>query len=278
VGRNSPATEIGSPSSSPSQFSLPDDDLTTPSDDAYTVEEPALTKSIEPIEEPLSEEPLDRPDIAATFSSLETPFYSDAEADREEQNFVSSSSSVRSEIEQIIAPGTFLLFLGFLILSFGVLGSYCFYHPARTEAVLSQLPLLNSLVAGERFSTQHIFLSNLEGHFQLTKDSQRVFAVSGVATNNAAIPARTIQLEGMIYDKTGKTVGQRLIFCGTNIAPERLMNLTIREIGALQDLVPPKQFHVEPGRSVKFLIVFTAPPSAVAEFSGRVVTAQFDNG
>ena len=274
VGRSSHDAEPPSASPPPSQFSIPENDLTIPSDDAHVAEEPTLTKPIEPF----SEAPLDQPEIAATFEPSETPVEDRVETDKEEQHFADFSSPTWTESEETISPGTFLLFLGVLVLSFGVLGAYCFYHPTRTEAVLSHLPILNSLVAGERFSTQHIFLSNLEGHFELTKDNQKVFAVSGVATNNATIPARTIQLEGVIYDDTGKAVGKRLIFCGTNIAPERLVNLTIREIGALQDLVPPKQFHIEAGDSVKFLIVFTSPPSAVAEFSGRVVTAQFGRG
>ena len=185
------------------------------------------------------------------------------------------SPSAWSELEKTISPGIFLLFLGSLVLSFGLLGVYCFYHPDNTDAVLSRLPVLSTLVAGERFSAQHIFLSDLNGRNLLTKDNQKIFAVSGVATNNAPLPARTIQLEGVIYDKAGKVVGQRVIFCGTNISPDRLTNLTLREIGALQDLVPPKQFHVPAGDTVKFLIVFTSPSSPVAEFSGRVVTAQF---
>jgi hypothetical protein len=233
-----------------------------------------LTKPIEP----LDEEPPDQPEIAETFISTEMHFYTDAKAAEEEQRSKALPPSTWSKPEATISPGVFLLFLGFLVLSFGSLSAYCFYHPKNTEAVLARLPILNILVAGERFSTQHIILSDLNGRYQLTKDNQRVFTISGVATNNAAIPARTIQLRGAIYDATGKVVGQRLIFCGTNIVPDRLANLTLREIGALQDLVPPKQFHVGAGGAVKFLIVFPSPSSPVAEFSGRVVTAQFGGG
>jgi hypothetical protein len=205
-------------------------------------------------------------------------FYADTEAAEEEQRIRTLPPSAWSKPAATISPGVFLLFLGSLVLSFGSLSAYCFYHPENTEAVLAQIPILNTLVAGERFSAQHIILSDLNGRYQLTKDNQKVFTVSGVATNNATIPARTIQLEGTIYDATGKIMGQRLIFCGTNIAPERLANLTLREIGALQDLVPPKQFHVIAGDAIRFLIVFPSPSSPIAEFSGRVVTAQFGGG
>ncbi|MBI3756674.1 MAG: DUF3426 domain-containing protein [Deltaproteobacteria bacterium] len=257
-----------------------EDELTIPlEEDVFPLEEPALTKPVEPSEqEPIHQKSLaakelsDRSSLSKTFDRPEAPFYSDVEA-AEREHIVARSS--RSESERTVSPGIFILFLGLLIFGNGVLGLYCFYHPAAIEAVLTRLPLLGGLVAGERVSARHIVLSDLEGRYQTTKDSQKVFTISGTVTNNAALAARTIQIEGAIYDAQKKVVGQRLIFCGTNIAPDRLTHLTIREIGALQDLVPPKQFHVTTGDAVKFLIVFTAPPSSVAEFSSRVVAAQF---
>jgi hypothetical protein len=168
-----------------------------------------------------------------------------------------------------------LILLGIIVLGHAALGFYCFSHPAETEAALARMPLLGSLFTGERFSAQHITLIGLEGHYWTTKDSRRIFAVSGTATNNAPFSARSIQIEGTIYDTSGKITGQRVIFCGTEIAAERLANLTLREISTLQNLVPPKQFHVPAGQSVKFLLVFTPPPTVIAEFSARVVAAQF---
>jgi len=259
---------------------VPDEELIIPlEEDVFPLEEAALTKSTEQsgqarIHQKLREpkELSDRSLLSKTFNSPEAPFYSDVEA-AEREHIVARSA--RSESERTVSPGIFILFLGLLIFGNGVLGLYCFYHPATIEAVLTRLPLLGGLVAGERVSARHIVLGDLEGRYQTTKDSQKVFTISGTATNNAALAARTIQIEGIIYDAKKKVVGQRLIFCGTNISPDRLTNLTLREIGALQDLVPPKQFRVTMGDTVKFLIVFTSPPLSVAEFSSRVVTAQF---
>jgi Protein of unknown function (DUF3426) len=137
------------------------------------------------------------------------------------------------------------------------------------------LPLLGSLFTDERFSARHIALIELKGDFWTTKDSRRVFAISGKAVNTAFLPARSVQVEGAVYDANGKLVGQRVIFCGTETTATALESLTVREIGILQNLVPPKQFNVPAGQSVNFLIVFTSPPPTVAEFSSRVVAAQF---
>jgi predicted Zn finger-like uncharacterized protein len=251
-------------------LSIPEDILTIPADEPQLEDEPVLTKPLD-LPEGTS---FDQAELAEAFVPTDAPFYADDEAAENEQG-ATFEAPVWLEPEKTIASKTFFLLLVSLVFSNGLLGLYCFHHPEGTEAVLARLPILGSLVAGERFSAQHIVLDSLEGRYQTTKDNQKVFTVSGTATNNATIPARTIQIEGIIYDEKGKIVGQRLIFCGTNIAPDRLTNLTLREIGALQDLVPPKQFHIVTGNTVKFLIVFTTPPSSVAEFSGRVVAAQF---
>lgn len=265
-----PASSLYPPARPTTPLSIPEDILAILTDESPLEEEPVLTKPLDLTEE-MS---FDQPEWAESFVPMDAPFYADDEAAENEQ-VAALAPPVWSEPEKTIAPKTFFFLLMLLVFGNGLLGVYCFHHPEGTEAVLERLPILGSLVAGERFSAQHIVLGSLEGRYQTTKDNQKVFTVSGTATNNAAIPARTIQIEGIIYDEKGKIVGQRLIFCGTNIAPDRLTNLTLREIGALQDLVPPKQFHIATGNTVKFLIVFTTPPPSVAELSGRVVTAQF---
>lgn len=253
-------------------LTVPEDILSIPEDEPPSPEEElALNKPTDPP----GEMSFDQTGLVETFVPSEAPFYYADDEAAENEKIAIFAPPAWSEPEHAIEPRAVLLLLVFLALGNGVLGFYCFHHPEGTEAVLKRLPILGSLIAGERFSAQHLVLGDFEGRYQVTKDGQKVFTLSGTATNNAAVPARTIQIEGIIYDEKGKMVGHRLIFCGTNIAPERLTNLTLREIGALQDLVPPKQFHIATGDAVKFLIVFTTPPPTVTEFSGRVVAAQF---
>jgi hypothetical protein len=111
--------------------------------------------------------------------------------------------------------------------------------------------------------------------FWVTKDSKRVFAISGKATNNASVPASAIQIEGQLHNLDGETIDRRTISCGMETTAESLPSLTTREISVMQGLAPPKQFHVPPGQSVNFLIVFPTPPTDVTELSCHVATAQF---
>jgi hypothetical protein len=208
------------------------------------------------------------------FPAPEVPFV--AEGTEENENLQVAPRQERPQNTEVsFSMRPFLVFLGFIILGHAALAFYCLSHPDETEAMLAQLPLLGSLFATERASTQQVALLDLKGGFWLTKDGRRVFAVSGKVVNDAPLPARNIQIEGVIYDADGKIVGQRMIFCGTETAPAVLERLTIREIGILQNLVPPKQFNVPAGQSVNFLIVFTNPLSPPAQFSCWVIAAQF---
>ncbi|HXG18074.1 MAG TPA: DUF3426 domain-containing protein [Methylomirabilota bacterium] len=266
-----PAPSASPKANPPASSPAPDDAFMIPVDEPPLLDEPLLTK---PLESPEEASSIQSEFAAEAYVPADAPFYSDTEA-AEQEKIAFMPPPRWPEPETVVSPGQFLLFLGALIFMNGLLGIYCFYHPEGTESFLARLPVLGTFVTGERFSARHIVLSDLEGHYQITRDNQKVFMMYGSATNNAALPARTIQIEGAIYDAKGRNIGKRLIFCGTNIAPDRLANLTLREIGALQDLVPPKQFHVMPGDAVKFLIVFTTPPPTVTEFSSRVVAAQF---
>jgi hypothetical protein len=232
-------------------------------------------ESFSPGEEPFSQGPFfdkefDEPE---QFPALEAPFF--AEEDSTEERVSIPHPAPKSQVSAIVSLRSLLTLLGGILLGYTVLAFYCLWHVEATETALGRLPVLGSLFTEERFSARHISLTELKGNFWTTKENRRVFAISGKAVNNALLPARSIQVEGAVYDAGGKLAGQRVIFCGTETAATALESLTIREIGILQNLVPPKQFNVPAGQSVNFLIVFTSPPPAVAEFSSRVVAAQF---
>ncbi len=222
-------------------------------------------------EGPFFDKEFDEPE---QFAPLEAPFFADEEESNNER-IALSRPTPKPQVTEISSPRPILLLLGGILFGYAILAGYCLWYVGDTEVALGRLPLLGSLFTDERFSARHIALMELKGNFWTTKDSRRVFAISGKAVNNALLPSRNIQVEGAVYDTNGKVAGQRVIFCGTETAATALASLTVREIGILQNLVPPKQFNVPPGQSVNFLIVFTSPPPKVAEFSSRVIAAQF---
>lgn len=203
----------------------------------------------------------------------ETPFFIPEEND--DQDISSPWDRLASGPEITFSPRSIFVLLGFIVLGYAALGLYFLSHPAATTAILSSLPLLDIEPADEPMVAQQITLTDLKGGFWLTRDNRRVFAVSGKAVNNARQSARSIQIEGTVYDTQGKVTEQETVFCGTQTATATLESLTVREIAILQDLAPPAQFNIPAGQAGNFLVVFTTPPPNAAEFSCRVAAVQF---
>ncbi len=165
--------------------------------------------------------------------------------------------------------------LGLLVAGYAGFTFVASSYIEQTATVFSHLPVLGPLLDAERPSARHIALTRMRAGFWRTKDGNRVFAIAGRAVNQADTPVQRIQIEGRLLSDSGTVLGQRLIFCGTETAPEVLESLTRRQVHILQRLMPPKQFWVASGEGVDFLIAFTDPPDRVAEFSSRVVAARF---
>ena len=168
-----------------------------------------------------------------------------------------------------------ILLLGLLVAGYAGVTFVASSYIEQTAVVFSHLPVLGPLLDAERPSARHIALTKMRGGFWRTKDGNRVFAIAGRAVNQADTPVQRIQIEGTLLSDSGTVLGQRLIFCGTETAPEVLESLTRRQVYILQGLMPPKQFWVAAGEGVDFLIAFTDPPDRIVEFSSRVVAAQF---
>ena len=168
-----------------------------------------------------------------------------------------------------------ILLLGLIVAGYAGFTFVASSYIEQTATVFSHLPVLGSLLDAERPSARQIDLIKMQGRFWHTKDGHRVFAIAGRAVNQATAPAQRIQIEGTLLGDSGQVLGQRLIFCGTETAPEVLASLSRRQVHILQSLMPPRQFWVAAGEGVDFLIAFTDPPDQVVEFSSRVVAAQF---
>ncbi len=170
-----------------------------------------------------------------------------------------------------------LVLLGSVVCGYALLSYSVLIHPGQTQQLLSQLPVVGSLLAAEPFSARHIRLAELSGGFWLSKDNRRVFAVAGTALNTASVSARRVRIEGTLYNGVGKQLERQRVFCGSEARAELLESLTVRDIATLQRFVPSQDFHIPAGRTVACLLVFTKPPGSVAEISGRVVSVQFDD-
>ena len=207
------------------------------------------------------------------FSSSDAPLFEGTEED--EGRIELSPLPPSAPQETVFSLKLFILVLGLVVSGYAAFTFVAFFYPETTATILSRIPVLGPMLDAERPSARHIVLTKMRGGLWLTKDKQRIFAIAGRAINQADVPARSIQIEGTLLHANGQVLGQRMIFCGTETAPEVLESLTRREVNILQSLMPPKQFRVPAGEAIDFLITFTDPPSQIAEFSSRVIAAQF---
>lgn len=101
-----------------------------------------------------------------------------------------------------------------------------------------------------------------------------MFVISGTAINTASRPLRNIRIEGTVFDSGGRALQQETITCGGMDARRLLQGLSLREVEMLGKVEPSRKFHLDPGETTTFAIVFTNPPSGAADFSARVASAQ----
>ena len=211
--------------------------------------------------------------LLENFSSADAPFFDGTEEDEGRIELTPLPPSTPQET--IFSLRLFILVLGLVVSGYAAFTFVASSYLETTATTLSHIPILGRMLDAQRPSARHIALTKMRGGFWLTKDGQRIFAIAGRAINQAGVPAQSIQIEGILLHANGQVLGQRMIFCGTETAPEVLESLTRREVNILQSLMPPKQFRVPAGEAVDFLITFTDPPSPIAEFSSRVIAAQF---
>ncbi len=207
------------------------------------------------------------------FSSSDAPFFEGAEKD--EGRIELSPLPPSAPQETVFSLKLLILVLGLVVSGYAAFTFLAFSNLEIAATSLSHVPVLGRMLDAERPSARHIALTKMRGGFWLTKDKQRIFAIAGRAINQAGTRAQSIQIEGTLLHANGQVLERRMIFCGTETAPEVLESLTRRQVNILQSLMPPKQFRVPAGKAVDFLITFTDPPSQIAEFSSRVIAAEF---
>jgi len=166
-----------------------------------------------------------------------------------------------------------LIFLGVIVLAYGVLSSTLHGDPVLADSLLRKLPFLSGL-SEDRLLNRKIVLSEVTGGYQRIKDGDSVFVITGRALNNAPVTVHNVQIVGRLFDADNRPVEEKSIVCGNVVSTKILRSLTRREVSILQDLKPPKRFGIAPGEEASFVIVFMQPPKGVTEFTSQVIGAQ----
>jgi predicted Zn finger-like uncharacterized protein len=137
--------------------------------------------------------------------------------------------------------------------------------PAGVERLISQL-------TGQPVATKlkgDIRLKNLQGSFITNRKEGELFVIQGIAVNNLSDAQAAIQVKGVIFDKDGKQLLQKTIFCGNPISDSDLRKLPyskMEEIMGNQFGESLANLNVTPNQSIPFTIVFRKLPKTLSEF------------
>ncbi|MGZ3511063.1 MAG: hypothetical protein ACXU9H_02780, partial [Candidatus Binataceae bacterium] len=82
-----------------------------------------------------------------------------------------------------------------------------------------------------------------------------------------------LQIEGALTASGAEPLRSQSVYCGNNLTPKMLGEMTPREIEFFERLDAPKSFTLAPQASAPFVIVFIAPPAGASHFQLRIVRA-----
>lgn len=165
------------------------------------------------------------------------------------------------------------VFLALVVGAYAILARTLYGNPQWSDQLMAAVPPLAN-AGNERMLNRRVLLINVESRLRHTKEGDDVFLITGNVVNNAAVPLRNVQILAKLLDANGTQIQDQLIFCGNSIPTKMLKDLSSQQVAIIPRLRPNNRFLIQPGEKAPFVIAFVNPPSAVAEFTTQVVSAQ----
>jgi len=160
-----------------------------------------------------------------------------------------------------------------VIVGYGLMTLLIRSSPATAADLLSRLP-----VVGDRFvrpitPARIVALRDVHSGYIHTKGGHTALVISGTAENVGLSPLHAIQIAVNLRDHSRHGLATGAVYCGNNLSPSMVSNMTPHELAFFQKLDPPKTFALEPSSDSPFVIVFIDPPAAVSDFDLTVASA-----
>lgn len=169
------------------------------------------------------------------------------------------------------SSGFFLLVFFLLLASFTALSVGISNEPAAALRLLSRIPVIADYFA-EPAPT--VALRELRAEYQRLKDDRPALMISGRADNLGPLPLHTVEVKIDLLDPAHRGIAQKAVYCGNQISPRMVEEMTPRELEFLATAPPLPSFVVNPGQSSSFLAIFVDPPAHMRSFRITVVEAR----
>ena len=151
----------------------------------------------------------------------------------------------------------------FFFVAIGFLGASALIcdEPAASARILSQAPGFGDQFASPIVPAMVVALHDVHTQYYQLKGGHLALVVSGKVQNVSARPLHLIEIDANLIGAGARALANQDVYCGNELSPTMLGEMTPREIEFSQGLSPPRTFVVNQSASAPFLMVFVDPPT-----------------
>jgi hypothetical protein len=182
-------------------------------------------------------------------------------------------ADLRGRSYKLHSAGYFIGLFALVVFAFGIVTMVIQSAPIASAGLLSALPIVGAGLEPPVSPAQRVALGGVEGRYVNLKGDQPALVISGTAENLTSKPLGAVQIEAALTASGAEALRSQSVYCGNNLTPKMLGEMTPREIEFFERLDAPKSFTLGPQASAPFVIVFIAPPAGAAHFQLRIVRA-----
>jgi hypothetical protein len=182
-------------------------------------------------------------------------------------------AELRGSSYRLHSAGYFIGLFAMVILGFGLATIVIQSAPLASAGVFSALPLVGQKFEPPVSAARRVALSNVQAQYTRLKSNQTALVISGNAENLTSAPLGIVQIEAALTGSNAQPLRTQAVYCGNNLSPKMMTEMTPREIQFFGRLDQPKNFTLPPQTTAPFVIVFIDPPAGISHFQLRVLRA-----
>jgi predicted Zn finger-like uncharacterized protein len=179
----------------------------------------------------------------------------------------------RGRSYKIHSAGYFLGLFAMVIVGFGVVTMVIQSAPIASAGLLSALPVVGAGLEPPISASERVALGGVQAEYVKLKGNQQALVVSGTAENLTSTALGAVQIEAALTASGTAPLRTQAVYCGNNVTPKMLAEMTPHEIEFFEKLDAPKNFTLAPQATTPFVIVFVSPPAGASHFQLRIVRA-----
>jgi len=176
------------------------------------------------------------------------------------------------------ASGFFLAMFFFVAIVFLGASALICDEPAASARILGQAPRIGDYFARPIVPAMLVTLHDVRSEYYTLKGGHVALVITGNAQNVGARPLHLVGINADLIGEGSRPLASQSVYCGNELSPKMLGEMTPREIEFSQGMSPQKSFAMEPSVSAPFLMVFIDPPTGAGKIRISVSKAEPNAG